>query len=294
MAIRSMTGYGRGEASSAGVTVEVELSSVNRKQFEVRINLPRSLIVLESRVNKLLRDAISRGIVTGTVKIGLSDKGKSSAISVDMEVASAYVRALRSAAGKLGLSDDLTACALTRLPDVLRYQDASADSDRVWQLLRRALKAALVGLLDMREAEGRALQRDLERRFARLRNSVARFRKLAPTVPTRYGEAMKERLKKAHLNINLSDESLMREIAVFADKSDVSEELIRLDSHLDQVAGLITRKAASGRSLDFLCQELLREINTIGSKANDLRLSRGIIEFKTELECIREQVQNVE
>lgn len=294
MALKSMTGYGRGEASSAAMTVEVELSSVNRKQFECRVNLPRSLSVLNSRITKLLRNALSRGVVTGSVKISLSGQSKSSAVSVDEATASAYVSALRKTAASLNIKDDLTTSNLINLPDVLQYKDAATDTDKVWLLLKRALNAAISALIEMRESEGKALQRDLEKRFVRLRTVVKQIRKIAPSIPTRHAKAMKERLKQADLQINIKDEDLIKEIAIFADKSDITEELTRLDSHLEQVADLISGKMSPGRSLDFLCQEFLREINTVGSKANDERLTRKVILFKSELESIREQVQNVE
>jgi uncharacterized protein (TIGR00255 family) len=294
MAISSMTGYGQGEASTAGVTVTVELSSVNRKQFDMRVNLPRSLMALESQTSKMVHAHVSRGCVTGAVRVAVAGKARSGGIQVDMDAATAYVKALRGAGEQLGLTDDLTIGTLARLPDVVRFEDVSENSQRVWPVLKRALQAALKQLVAMRAQEGAALEKDLTRRFAKLEGRVAQIERLAPSVPRRYRAALLARIKKADLSVGLSDEQLAKEVAMCADRCDVTEEIVRLGSHFAQVKKLMQSKTPSGRAFDFLCQEFLREINTIGSKANDARLSRHVIDFKTELECIREQIQNIE
>jgi len=294
MAMLSMTGFGRGEASAKGIMVEVELSSVNRKQFDLRVNLPRTLVSLESQVAKLVRGSISRGSINGQVRISVVGKAKSGGIKIDMEQAAAYVKVLRSAGSKLGLQDDLSIGSLMRMPDIIGFDDVSQDSQKVWPVLRKAFQAALKQLVAMRTVEGEALAKDITRRFAKLRSRVGQIEKIAPTVPQRHRDALLKRIAKADLNIPLSEDQLAKEVALFADRCDVSEELTRLASHFDQVEKLMQSRDPSGRAFDFLCQEFLREINTIGSKANDARLSKHVIAFKTELECVREQVQNVE
>ncbi len=294
MAISSMTGYGRGEATSGGVEVVVELSSVNRKQFDLRLNMPRSLAALDSQISKLVRAAVSRGCVTGSVRVTVTGKARSGGIRVDMDAATAGVKALRAAAAKLDLADDLKASTLMRLPDVVCFEDVGQDSQKVWPVLKRALREALKQLVAMRLTEGAALEKDLLKRLAKLERRVGQIQRLAPSVPRRYRAALMERLADAKLPVTLSEEQLAKEVAMFADRCSISEELVRLGSHFEQAQQIMERKEPTGRAFDFLCQEFLREINTIGSKANDARLSRHVIAFKTELECVREQVQNIE
>jgi len=289
-----MTGYGRGEATSGGVEVVVELSSVNRKQFDLRLNMPRSLAALDSQISKLVRAAVSRGCVTGSVRVTVTGKARSGGIRVDMDAATAGVKALRAAAAKLDLADDLKASTLMRLPDVVCFEDVGQDSQKVWPVLKRALREALKQLVAMRLTEGAALEKDLLKRLAKLERRVGQIQRLAPSVPRRYRAALMERLADAKLPVTLSEEQLAKEVAMFADRCSISEELVRLGSHFEQAQQIMERKEPTGRAFDFLCQEFLREINTIGSKANDARLSRHVIAFKTELECVREQVQNIE
>ena len=294
MALISMTGYGAGEASAGGIKVEAELSSVNRKQFDVRMSLPRALVSLESRMREVVHGAVARGHVTGVVRIRLSSSTRAKGVAVDSTLAAAYIRDLRKAACELGLKDDLTARSLTYLQDVIQHEDVLEDTERIWRLTRKALKAALEHLAEMRKTEGSALGKDLKRRLKALRNRVATVKKLAPGVAERYRASLRRRLKAADVDLAGMDERLLKELALFADRSDISEEIVRLESHFAHAAKLMRSAKPAGRGLDFLCQEMFREINTIGSKASDKAISRHVIEFKTELESMREQVQNVE
>jgi uncharacterized protein (TIGR00255 family) len=293
MALISMTGFGRGEASARGVKVEVELSSVNRKQFEVRLSMPRQVQALESRVNSIIHERVARGAVTGTVKIsaGASAGG---GVRVDVAAAESSLKALRAAGRALGLSDDLTLRTLVALPGVVQYHDVSEETERVWSLLERALARATDGLVAMRRTEGQTLEADIRKRFASLGRQLGVIRKLAPAAQKKYGKALHARLCAASIPLSANDPNLLREIAIWADRSDISEEIVRLDSHLKHVAGMLHEDKPVGRTLDFLCQEMFREINTIGSKANEAAISRQVVHFKTELESIREQVQNVQ
>lgn len=292
MAICSMTGFGRGEASRDGIKVEAELSSVNRRQFDVRINLPRNMLSLESRVHGLVHASVTRGAVTGVVKIGAGGGGTD--VSLDLTLAESYVAALRSAAAQLGLPDDLRASSLTCLPGLVRECSPADSAEKVWPLLKKALDEALGALVGMRQREGAALATDLARRFEQLERVLQRIRDLAPQVPNRHRRVLLRRLKDAGLSLGPEDPGVVREVALFADRCDVAEELVRLGSHFQQAARLMSARDAAGRPLDFLCQEMFREINTIGSKANDGPVTRQVIRFKTGLERIREQVQNIE
>ncbi len=292
--LRSMTGYGRGEAAAGGIRVEAELSSVNRKQLDVRLNLPRSLASLESRVVEMIQASVSRGQVGGGAVVHVSSRALRKGARVDRALAAAYVRELREAAASLKLRDDLSASVLLSLPDVVRHLDVEQDAEDIWPVIRRAFAAALKGLVAMREREGAELGRDLERRLKRLEQELAPVRKEAPAVAAKYRAALMGRLERAGIPVDRNDPSLIKDLAVFAERSDISEEITRLESHLKQARNLMKGKEPAGRALDFLAQEMFREINTIGSKANDVVITRQVIRFKTELERFREQVQNIE
>jgi uncharacterized protein (TIGR00255 family) len=294
MALRSMTGYGRGQAGAGGIHIEVELNSVNRKQFEARLTLPRSLAALESRLVETIQTGVSRGQVAGSVVVRISDALRRKSLRVDARLAAAYVEALRRTACDLELADDLSASLLPGLPEVVVYSGADQDTERVWPVLKRALGAALKQLVAMRTREGAALVRDLRRRFGLLEMHLAAIGHEAPRVATRYREALCNRLQAAGLTVSVSDPAIVKELAIFADKADITEEITRLKSHFAQAYGLLKSREPAGRTLDFLAQEMFREINTIGSKANEVRITRWVIAFKTELERIREQVQNIE
>lgn len=290
----SMTGFGMGKAAGGGLMVDVEVGSVNRKVFDVRVGLPRSLAVLEPRVREIVQEKISRGSVTVTVRVCASGQADPRGMVVDRALSRAFVRELRRTAGELGLADDLTASALLRLPEVLQYRQATDDSESVWGPLEQALRRALRDLLTMRRTEGAALARDLGARMEKLKKRLASLREVAPLVPERYREKLRRRLTEAGLDGARMDDAVAREIVLFADRSDISEEIVRLDSHVQQVAGLLRSRKPVGRALDFLCQEMFREINTIGSKANDIGIACDVVHFKTEMETVREQVQNIE
>jgi len=294
MAMNSMTGFGRGEAAAGGVQVTVELSSVNRKQLDLRLNIPRPLAALESRVQKMIGASVSRGGVTATVTVVWTDAAKRGAVTLDMERAAGYIEALRAAGKALNLGGDIGIETLLRLPDVIVCNDVTQDGERVWPALQKALRVALDQLQEMRRAEGLALAADIRKRFGQLGKRAGQVAKLAPAVVKNHRKALGERIAAMKLEEGPAPEQIAREVAMFADRCDISEELVRLNSHFDQVGTLMERSDPAGRAFDFLCQEILREINTIGSKANDARLTAHVIEMKAGLECIREQVQNIE
>ena len=294
MSLRSMTGHGHGTASARGILVSVEISSVNRKQLDVSVGLPRSLGALEPRVQEEVQKWLSRGRVTGEVNVQLSPAARREAVCVDAELAGAYLAGLRRVAKKLKLEDDFRGSALLSLPDVVRYEQPAASSDQAWPLVEKALREALERLLKMREREGRNLQKDIARRLDGISAAVTRVRRFAPAVSARYAERLRARLREAGFLAETGDERLLKEIALFADRSDITEEMTRLESHVAQAHKLMESSEPVGRSLDFLVQEMLRETNTIGSKANDGDIVKEVVGLKAELERIREQVQNIE
>jgi uncharacterized protein (TIGR00255 family) len=289
-----MTGFGRGDASSGGIKVEAELASVNRKQYDLRISLPRSLSVLEPRIGELVHRVIARGQVTGNVKVALSGSARRQAVMIDVDLAADYARRLRKAASRLGVAWDMSMSQLVNLPEVIRHEETEEDTEKLWPLVRRAVEQALRHLVEMRRAEGQKLESDLRKQVARLRRLAARVDKQAPKVAARYRDVLIRRIASAGVPLGTDDPALLKEVALYADRSDITEELVRLASHFDQADSLFDDRKPVGRALDFLCQEIYREINTIGSKANDASIAGSVIDFKATLERIREQVQNVE
>lgn len=293
MALKSMTGFGEGAASSAEIRVTVELGSVNRKQLDININLPRNLVALDAQVQSMVRTEFSRGRVSGVIRVDAAD-GSAGAVKVDDQLAAQYVEGIRKVSGKLKLNDDLGAETIARLPGVVSIEQDDLNADHVSVVLDEALGKALRGLSKMRAVEGKALEKDLRERLGLLDELVKSIRKLAPTVVSCYREKLFQRLEETGLENLATDERIVKEIAIFADRCDISEELTRLKSHLAQTRKLLRSTEPVGRTLDFLCQELFREINTVGSKANEVEITRQVVAFKTELERIREQVQNIE
>jgi uncharacterized protein (TIGR00255 family) len=293
MGIVSMTGFGRGEATHEDWRAVVELSAVNRRQFELRVNLPRPLAALEPRIQKRIGAALARGMVTAN--IGAQRRASSASLPVlDLDRAAALVASLRQAARHLKLDGEVTLDTLARMPELWKAEDPFDQTETAWHAIRPALEQALDAMLAMRRTEGNALAADLRKQLAALRRRLARVDALAPTVVRQYRRALLERIAAMQLAAGPGPEAIAREVALFADRSDIREERVRLASHLDQAEALLERRIPSGRELDFLCQEMLREINTIGAKANDARLTRHVIAMKSGLESVREQVQNIE
>lgn len=292
--LRSMTGYGRGEASAKGMNVVAEVSSVNRRQLDIRVSLPKPLAVLESRVFEEVRKRVARGAVNISFNLNMAESSRARSVNIDRILAGAYLGELRAAAKDLDLENSLDASILFQLPDVVRKDFGAPDPDQLWVVMRHALKGALEGMLEMRASEGVAMLRDLEKRSETLRRYHARIVRMASGVISDQRRSLRRRIQDSGVEIDVKDPSFLRELAMFADRCDISEELTRLDSHFDQLAELAQSPDPAGRALEFLVQEIFREINTIGSKASSAKISRQVIQFKSELERIREQVQNVE
>lgn len=293
--MKSMTGYGRGECAQRGFKVAIELSCVNRKQSEIVVNLPRDLEGLESLVRDDVNRRIARGRLTIKAVLEAGDRDSSGRVQVDIALAKAYAKELRKLASDLKMSNGLSMDSLLRAPGVLRTDSGICDAEAFWPAARKALADALGELIRMREREGTHLEKDLRNRIKQMGKSIARIERAAPRMVKRYREQLRERIRKAGLELpQVDDERLAKEIVYFADRSDVSEELTRLRSHLEQFEACSKSKEPIGRTLDFLAQEIHREINTIGSKAMDNLISREVVKLKAEVEKFREQVQNVE
>ena len=293
MSLTSMTGFGRGVASDGAVHIEVEIATVNRKQLDIALAMPRGLAPWESHIQSLVRARIRRGYAKVAIKASMGDAAEPPAEA--LERATAQIAAVRAIAARLGLPDDLSASSLLALPEsVVPDGSETALDEAHLPLLDRALGEALDALVAMRRREGAAMEADLRGHLGRLATLAETIRARVPNVVAAHREAMMHRLAEAGLPIPADDPSLVREVAIFADRCDISEELARLDSHFRQAEGLFAADEPSGRALDFLCQEFHREITTLGNKAADAEVSVAVVAFKAALEAFREQVQNVE
>jgi uncharacterized protein (TIGR00255 family) len=293
--MKSMTGYGRGDCSKDGFKITVELSSVNRKQTELSVTLPREMEMLEAQVRDLINRHIARGRLTVRVSLHAAATKSSARMHLNVPLAKAYARELNSLAKQLKLPGPVTLDQLARAPGVLQTDEELAVEEDLWPAVEKALKQALVQMVQMREREGAHLAQDLAHRIAIMRQSAAKIQKHAPTVAEHYRQQLVERIKSAGLEAPVvEDERLLKEVVYFADRSDISEELTRLQSHFQQFEDGRRSKEPVGRMLDFLAQEINREVNTIGSKANDSLISHEVVTLKAELEKFREQAQNVE
>lgn len=293
--MKSMTGYGRGECSRDGFKITVELSAVNRRQSEISVNLPRELEMLEAQARDAINARVARGRVTARIAVHAAEGKSSARLHINKSLAEAYAKELAKLAKQLKISDQVTLDQIVRAPGVFQSDEELVDADTVWPAVEKALHLALAALVKMREREGAHLAADLTARIVVMRKSVEKIHKQAPLTAENYRKQLLDRIKSAGLeNIAPDDERLLREVVLFADRSDIAEELTRLQSHFQQFEDCRKTSEPVGRTLDFLAQEMNREINTIGSKANDAVISREVVTLKAELERFREQAQNVE
>jgi len=288
-----MTGFGRGEAATSDWQVVAEVSAVNRKQKDIALNLPAGLEELDSVLRKLLSESVSRGRVNA--KINLIHTGAiENRLVLDEALAVQFVNASRKIAELTGVEVGFSASDLFRVPGVFRVEESAMYPAELCGAVEDALRSALAEMGKMQSREGEHLREDLTQRLSVIEAGIEEVKKQSPSVVETYRKNLFTRLTGSGLDLDLDDERVMREIGIFAERSDVSEELTRIDSHLGQFRDYFAKDEPVGRSLDFLCQEVNREINTIGSKANDAGIAQHIVNLKTELEKIREQVQNVQ
>lgn len=288
-----MTGYGRGEAANGAVRFTVELQSVNRKHIDIALSLPRSLQPIESRLREKVQARIARGRVN--VAVSITPSGDASVTQcIDEALARLYANSMRRLMEELNLSGGLTLETLLRAPGVLLSPGQDLDAEKAWPTLEQALDCALEELTSMRHTEGTTLSKDLAVRLAKLSELVSLIQERGPQITQNYRAQLLERLRAADLDVSLTDERLLKELALFADRSDITEELTRLKSHFAQMGKILGSTAPVGRTLEFLTQEIAREFNTLGVKSNDAPVSHWVVEAKAELERIREQVLNIE
>ena len=291
--IRSMTGFGRGDCQEDGKEFQVEIKTVNHRYSDVFIKMPRQIGFLEEKVRDMVGKAVSRGKID--VYITYNNFGDDSKyVMFDEALAKTYISAVEALRDKFSLRDDISVSLISKYPDVLKVEQAEEDEDKLWLLLKAAVENALSSLITMREIEGEGLKTDLLARALYIEKILREISLRAPDVVKEYKLKLETRIKDLLDQQNMDESRLAIEIAIFADRCSIDEEIVRLGSHLSQMREALNIQQPIGRKLDFLIQEMNREINTIGSKANDLAITRNVVEIKSEIEKMREQVQNIE
>lgn len=292
--VRSMTGFGRGTHSDSGKEFTVEIKSVNHRYIDFYIKLPRQIGFLEEKV----REVVSKSIFRGKVDIFISFEDRSDdsrSVTLDEALASAYIQAVEKLKEKYSLKDDLSISLVSRFPDVLRIEKNEDDEDQLWSILSKALELATSSLVQMREKEGNELRSSLLQKADYMEEIISQISNRSPEVVIEYKQKLENRIKELLNQQTIDENRIAMEVAIFADRCGIDEELVRLGSHLIQLRDILSIKNQPvGRKLDFLVQEINREINTIGSKSNDIIITKNVLELKSESEKIREQIQNIE
>ena len=307
--LKSMTGYGHGLSSGFGRNFTVEMKAVNNRFSDVSIRLPRFLMVLEERIKKLIQSQITRGRVDCFLSVEKTMSSLANTVKVDKNLAAAYYKAIQElqdtlGAGGfspglgsldgLGIVGEIKAAYLSSLPGVMSLEEAADDIQDLWPVIKEAVDTALTGLLEMRAVEGEKLGLDLRKRVGLIADYNAGIKNRTAYVVEEYREKLSARLQDYIKEGVIEPARLAAEIAIFAERSDITEETVRIESHVSQMNACFEEDEAIGRKLDFLSQEIHREINTIGAKANDLEIGKLVISLKSELERVREQIQNIE
>ncbi len=289
----SMTGFGRASAAADGREITIELKSVNHRYFDPAFRMPRHISFIEDTLRQRMTELISRGHVDAFVNYR-NTRSDARRVEIDEALLGAYLESARLAGEKYGITDDITLSAALKLPDVTDVVEAEEDRDAVNALALTALESAVAELKKARQGEGKRLSDDLLTRMDTVEAIAAKIAVRAPEVVAQYKAKLDERIASIISEVDVDRQRLATEVALFADRASIDEELVRLASHIAQMRELLCRDDAVGRRLDFVVQEMNREFNTIGSKANDASIAGDVILGKAEIEKIREQVQNIE
>ena len=295
--MKSMTGFGRGESvsSDGSIKISAEISSVNRKQLDLRISVPREIAFLEPVVRGIVNDYLKRGTVSGRLTLECGDKLLEDSVAVNEAFVAAVLRRTEDLRKRFSLSESMQLKDVMALPGAIETKAPDFDEELLKDVLSEAVVNALENVVVMRQDEGQFIKQDLTERIKVLEAAVAEAEKFADEIPLLQREKLLKKLEDAGLPVDLDDERIVRELVIYADKADVSEEITRLRSHFEQFGNYLNEKTQPvGRSMDFLIQEMNREITTLGNKAGNSSISPLVVKMKTELEKIREQVQNVE
>ena len=291
--IKSMTGFGRERCILDSREILVEIRSVNHRYFEFSARTPKAYGYLDEKLKAFLKNDISRGKIEVSVLI-YNQEGTSAQIEVNKEIALGYIDALRNSAEELDLEDDLTLSNIMRLPDIFTVVKVSEDEEVIWNQVKSVAEKALEHFVDMRVTEGMKMYDDIVSRLNFLEDAVGKIEVQSPNTAKAYEERLYAKIKEMLADRNIDEQRIVTEVAVFSEKTAIDEETVRLRSHISQFRNLINSDEPVGRKLDFLVQELNREVNTIGSKAQDLYITKLVVDMKSEIEKIREQIQNIE
>lgn len=291
--IKSMTGFGRAVAETDGYVITVEIKSVNHRYFEFSSRIPRQYGFLDDKLKSYINSRVSRGKVECYVSIDALNT-EAAQVVVNNTLASAYVSALKELSANYGLKEDFGASTVARFQDVLVVKKADEDEEKIWSYVKSVTDTALDKFIAMRTVEGEKMENDISSRADYILSCVEYIEKRSPETVKEYNDKLVERVHDLIGDVSLDEGRIIQEVAIYADKVAVAEETVRLRSHLDQLKAFINSDEPVGRKMDFLVQEINRETNTIGSKANDVDIARKVVDIKAEVEKIREQIQNIE
>ena len=291
--IRSMTGYGRSHKVIEGREYLVEIRSVNSRYYEFGAKLPRQYMYLEEKLKSLIKTRINRGKVEVTLSI-YNIQANETSVSINDAIVENYLTELRAASKKFGLTDDISVMSLFRMTDVFNVVRAEADEDKIWAAVKETAEEALVKFVEMRQTEGEKMKDDILEKLRNIESMTERVCEHAPETVAAYREKLLSRMKEILEDKQIDEQRILLEAGIFAEKIAVDEETVRLKSHLTQFRTMLETDDPIGRKLDFLVQEINRETNTIGSKAQNIEITRLVVDMKSEIEKIREQIQNIE
>ena len=291
--IKSMTGFGRGHQVLNGRDITVEIRSVNHRYYEFSSRLPRSLGYIEDKLKTLLQGRISRGKVEVSVLIN-NVEAADEKITINHEIVKEYIDAMRSVKDEFGLVDDLSLSNILRIPDAFTVVKTETDEEQLWEDIRSTAEEALEHFISMRENEGERMKQDVLSRLAKIEEWVGVVETRSPMVVEDYRKRLYDKMCEVLSSTNIDENRILMEAGIFSEKTAVDEETVRLRSHIAQFRGMLESGDPVGRKLDFLVQEMNRETNTIGSKVQDIEVTRIVVDQKSEIEKIREQIQNIE
>lgn len=290
----SMTGFGRGEFKNDNYHFLIECKTINHKYCDINVRLPRKISFLEDKIRNYVKNFVKRGRVDLYIKLDLIGSEDVN-LKFDDKLATQYVNILKEIKEKFDLQDDISVMHVAKFPDIVKCEEKEEDEDLYWSMLREALDITLEKLGQMRQEEGKKLAEDTLERCDILKNIVNEIETYSDTVVDEYKEKLNIRINEILDNPSIVDENrLAQEIAIFADKSNITEEIVRFRSHIEQLKNTVVKNESIGRKIDFLIQEMNREVNTMGSKSSNINITNLVVEVKSELEKIREQIQNIE
>lgn len=291
--LKSMTGFGRAVEEIDGYVITVEIKSVNHRYFDFSSRIPRQYGFLDDKLKSYINSKVSRGKVECYVSVEALDT-EDAAVVINKTLASAYVKALKELSGEYSLKEDFGTAFVSRLPDVFVLKKADEDEEKIWQLVKSVTDEAIEKFIQMRAVEGAKMKEDVASRAEYILDCVSFIEERSPQTVKEYNDKLVERVHEIIGDVSLDEQRIIQEVAVYADKVAVAEETVRLRSHIAQLKTFLESEEPIGRKMDFLVQEINRETNTIGSKANDVDIARKVVDIKAEVEKIREQIQNIE